>query len=256
MSHKENAKIICVTNQKGGVSKTTTTYNLSAEFALNGHKTLMIDLDGQASLTLSCGYNPLDFSMTMADVIDGSTDLKNIITHTDITDLDLAPASIKLVKSEVLMQTAFSREQILKSRLKSVSQYYEYIFIDCGPSLGILPINALAASDYVIIPTATNPMSTYALDDLMATIQQVAAINSNLKVLGTIATMFHTSTKIDREQLQYIKENTNLIGTIKYGTAASKGLEQGLPAVVACPNEDVAKQYKETALKIMQMVEE
>lgn len=248
-------KVISVINQKGGVGKTTTTYNLAAVLAGKGHRVLMIDNDGQASLTLACGFNPIDLDITMADVYIDNKKIANTVIETDVNNLDVAPATIKLTSAETLLINKYARENVLNKKLKEVSMNYDYVLIDNPPHLGLLTINSLIASDYVVVPCATNPLATYALEDLFNTIDEIKDINTKLKVLGVVATIYNKVAKLDNDELDYLRSNYEVIGIIKRSVDASKGLEQGLPAVQFNPKSDVSLQYKECAENILKAIE-
>lgn len=244
-------KTISILNQKGGVGKTTTTFNIATILANKGYKVLMIDHDGQASLTLACGFNPIEMEFNMSDVYSDKTDLLNMIIKTDIKNLDLASSHINLTSIETSLINELSRETILKRTLEKLENEYDYVLIDNPPHLGLLTINSLVASEYVLIPCSTNPLATYALPDLLDTIDEVKVINKELKVLGIVATMYNKATKIDNNELEYMKRNYNIVGIIKRSIDASKGLENGLSAYTINPKSDVSKQYFECTENIL-----
>ena len=170
-----NCKVIAVTNQKGGVGKTTTTANLGIGLAQQNKRVLLIDADAQGSLTLSLGYpKPDELPVTLADI------MQNVIDDTPIPDgsgilhhsegVDLLPANIELSGMEIRLINAMSRESVLRTYINAVKPHYDYILIDCMPSLGMMPINSLAAADSVIIPSQPSYLSAKGLDLLMQSI--------------------------------------------------------------------------------------
>ena len=183
-----NCKVIAVTNQKGGVGKTTTTANLGIGLARQNKRVLLIDADAQGSLTLSLGYpKPDELPVTLADI------MQNVIDDTPIPDgcgilhhgegVDLLPANIELSGMEIRLINAMSRESVLRTYIHAVKPHYDYILIDCMPSLGMMPINALAAADSVIIPSQPSYLSAKGLDLLMQSIAKVKRqINPKLKI--------------------------------------------------------------------------
>ena len=247
-------EIISVINQKGGVGKTTSTYNISTLLAKKGYKVLMIDNDGQASLTLACGYNPLDLDLTMSNVYVNNTNITDCILETEIENLDLAPSTIKLTMAETALINTFARETVIKSRLSEIGNDYDFVLIDNPPHLGLLTINSLVASDYVIIPCATNSLATYALEDLFNTIEGIKKINRHIKVLGIVATMFDKRTNIDKQELQYMKDKYSVVGVVKSSVDGSKGLSKGLPTVEVLPKSDVSLQYIECTENILKLI--
>ena len=190
-----NCKVIAVTNQKGGVGKTTTTANLGIGLAQQNKRVLLIDADAQGSLTLSLGYpKPDELPITLADI------MQNVIDDTPIPDgcgilhhgegVDLLPANIELSGMEIRLINAMSRESVLRTYINAVKPHYDYILIDCMPSLGMLPINSLAAADSVIIPSQPSYLSAKGLDLLMQSIAKVKRqINPRLKIDGILLTM-------------------------------------------------------------------
>ncbi len=154
-------KIIAIANQKGGVGKTTTTLNLGAAIAEKNKKVLLVDSDPQASLTISCGIEMKELEKSLYDAIieengEGENFVKGIIIRTKIKNVDLLPSNIDLSTAEIELMNMYDRERILKSILEPLKTYYDYILIDCPPSLGILTINALTAADEVIVPMVTD----------------------------------------------------------------------------------------------------
>lgn len=200
-----NCKVIAVTNQKGGVGKTTTTANLGIGLAQQNKRVLLIDADAQGSLTLSLGYpKPDELPITLADI------MQNVIDDTPIPDgcgilhhgegVDLLPANIELSGMEIRLINAMSRESVLRTYINAVKPHYDYILIDCMPSLGMMPINSLAAADSVIIPSQPSYLSAKGLDLLMQSIAKVKRqINPKLKIDGILFTMVDSRTNEAKE---------------------------------------------------------
>ena len=200
-----NCKVIAVTNQKGGVGKTTTTANLGIGLARQNKRVLLIDADAQGSLTLSLGYpKPDELPVTLADI------MQHVIDDAPIPDscgilhhgegVDLLPANIELSGMEIRLINAMSRESVLRTYIHAVKPHYDYILIDCMPSLGMMPINSLAAADSVIIPSQPSFLSAKGLDLLMQSIAKVKRqINPKLKIDGILFTMVDSRTNEAKE---------------------------------------------------------
>ena len=197
----EKCKIIAVTNQKGGVGKTTTTVNLGVGLAQQGKKVLLVDTDPQGSLTVSLGVkNPDELDTTISDLMQVVVDNGNLSPRDngilkDIEGVDLVPSNIGLSSFEVSLVNTMSREFVLRSYLGAVKRDYDYVLIDCMPSLGMLTINALAAADSVLIPCQANYLSTKGLKLLMGSVAKVRRqINPALKIDGILLTMVDSRT--------------------------------------------------------------
>ena len=206
-----NCKIIALTNQKGGVGKTTTTVNLGVSLAQKGKKVLLIDADAQANLTMSLGYSrPDDLSDTlssiMQDVIDDKPfDVQKAILHHE-EGVDLLPSNIELSGLEVRLINAISRESVLKTCINQVKEKYDIVLVDSMPSLGMLTINALAASDSIIIPTQPHYLSAKGLELLLHSVSKVRRqINSKLRIEGILMTMVMPRTNISKEITATVK---------------------------------------------------
>ena len=237
-------KVIAIANQKGGVAKTTTTHNLGAALAAAGKKVLLIDLDSQASLTISVGLEPLEMKRTIVDVLkkDGMPIQESIQQLTE--QLHIVTSIIDLAPMEMEMLSRASREKILDRALKPVREIYDFILIDCPPQLSILTINALSCADGVLIPVKTDYLAYRGLTQLQDTIQEVEElINPELQVLGVIATLYDTRVSDDREILALLKEEYNLVGVVKRLAVAKKGIYDGRAAVEQAPGSEIAKEY-------------
>lgn len=245
-------KVIAIANQKGGVAKTTTTHNLGVVLAAQGKRVLLIDLDSQASLTISVGLEPLEVEQTIVDVLrkEGLPLMEcvqrlNDRLHIVTSIIDLAPMEMELLSRA-------SREKILDRALRPVREQYDFILIDCPPQLSILTINALSCADGVVIPVKTDYLAYRGLTQLQDSIQEIQEmINPGLKVLGVIATLYDTRVADDREILALLRKEYNLLGVIKRLAVAKKGIYDGLAAVEQAPNSDLAREYVAIAEMIM-----
>ena len=209
----KKATIIAVVNQKGGTGKTTTTENLGVGLALEGKKVLLVDTDLQASLTVSLGNPyPDDLSSTLSDLMGKIMMEKPIVPSEGIIHhpegVDLMPANIELSGMEVALVNAMSRETILRQYLDTVKQNYDYILLDCMPSLGMLTVNALAAADNVLIPVQAAYLPAKGLEQLLETINKVKRqINPKLRIEGILLTMVDNRTNYSKDISNLIRES-------------------------------------------------
>lgn len=256
-------EIFAIANQKGGVTKTTTTYNLAAGLAMRGKKVLMVDLDSQASLTISAGLEPLEFSdrtiaEALQDIIDRKatkSSIKNYLYKIpDFDSLYIIPSIIDLAVTESKMANAISREHILSRLLNGLSDDFDYCLIDCAPSLGILTINALTAANQVVIPCKTDYLAYRGMRELMNTIETVQELlNKNLKVFGVIATL-KERTKDDENVLEQIKEEYEILAVIRKSVSVREAIYEGVPIMASSGKNAVAKEIREEYTKIVDKI--
>lgn len=203
------AVIIAVANQKGGVAKTTTVHALAEAWSESGKRVLMVDLDPQACLTFANGFDPDELEMSLHDVLLGRTGAADVLVDTDFASL--LPSSIDVAGAEVHLLTRTGREFVLARALKSVTANYDYVLIDCGPSLGILTINGLTAADHVAIPFQCDTLSHRGVGQLLDTVNDVRSYtNDGLRVLGGIATLFDGRTRLAHQVLDAVQESHGL----------------------------------------------
>ena len=204
----KRATIIALTNQKGGVGKTTTTINLGACLVETGRKVLLVDFDPQGSLSVGLGINPHTLERSIYNLLlSREFSPEEVITESSTPGLDILPANIDLSAAEVQLVSEVAREQTLQRVLNKLRSQYDYILIDCAPSLGLLTINALTASDWVIMPLELEFFALRGIALLTDTIDKVQdRLNPDLKVLGLLGTMYDSRTLHAREVLERIVE--------------------------------------------------
>ncbi len=236
--------IISVANQKGGVAKTTSVFNMGVELARRGKRVLMVDFDAQASLSICSGLEPYEYEKNIVSVIRDGLDANECIVPLK-DNLYIITSDIALAAQEMALVVRTMRELVLQKALEKVKDVYDYILIDCPPQLSILTINALSASDRVIIPCKTDYLSYRGLEQLNDTVDVIRAeVNRKLEVLGIIATLYEQKVKDDRDVLEFLEEKGNVIAVVKKLAIAKKGIYSGMAVVEQDAKNDIAMAYK------------
>ena len=226
-------KKVCIFNQKGGVGKTTTNINLCASLAMEGYKVLTIDIDPQGNTTSGLGLDKRNLEMSMYDVITSDASLKEVILKSELVqNLDIAPSTMELAGAEVEVIGKENREVILANKIKEVEDDYDFIFIDCPPSLGILTINALTSVESVLIPIQCEFYALEGVGQLINTIKLVKkSLNKDLEIEGVVMTMYDYRTNLSNEVFEEVKNffnekvyNTTISRNIRLAEAPSFGL--------------------------------
>lgn len=253
MSHAILMKTFTIVNQKGGVAKTTTTFNIAAYLAANHKSVLMIDLDPQASLTVSAGISPEIYGLdNVCQLFNRKPQTANYAITVDSTSqytadrLYIVPSSIDLAKTEMDIFSRTSRERLLRKALQQIEPLFDYCFIDCPPNLGMLTINALTAADQVLVPTKPEYLSYRGLTALFETISEIHeddALNPELQIKGVIVTLYQKIIKDQRGMLELIKENYNVLGIVKQSADVYRSIDAGIPVVFSKPKSEAAAAY-------------
>jgi chromosome partitioning protein len=246
------AKVIAFTNQKGGVAKTTTTLNLAAAFVEGGRRTLCVDLDPQANLTMSQGIDPDSLEMSMYDVLVHRASIREVIRRREV---DVACASIDLAGAEIAMSTMIGRERSLEKALAPVKEDYDFVFIDTPPSLGLLTINALTAADKVIVPVQCEYLSMRGLVQLQNTLSMIREnLNPDVEIEGILPTLVDNRTVHAKEAIEILEENfgdrvfaTRIRKTIRFAEAPVKGTS----VLKYDPDGVAAESYRELAKEVL-----
>lgn len=203
-------RIIAIANQKGGVGKSTTAINLSACLAETGKKVLTIDIDPQGNTTSGLGIDKNAAETTLYELLLGETDLEQCVIKNVVENLDLIPSNMNLSGAEIELVGIEEREYILRNAIRRVKDVYDYIVMDCPPSLSMLTINALTAADSVLVPIQCEYYALEGLSQLIHTIELVQdRLNENLKIEGVVFTMYDARTNLSLEVVENVKENLN-----------------------------------------------
>jgi chromosome partitioning protein len=245
-------RVISFANQKGGVAKTTTTLNLGVAFAEQGLKVLLVDLDPQGNLTMSQGMNPDAIERSMFDVLVHRLPLQEVIHHAEV---DLAVSSIDLAGAELALSSMIGRERALEKALTVVKDGYDYVLIDTPPSLGLLTINALVASNGVIVPVQCEYLSLRGLVQLENTLSMIREnLNPHVEIEGILPTMYDSRTLHSREAVEILQENfgdlvfdTKIRKTVRYAEAPVKGTS----VLKYDPSGSAAEAYRELAKEVL-----
>lgn len=201
------AYVISIVNQKGGVGKTTTAVNLSAFLAKKRKRVLMIDLDPQGNATSGFGFDKMELKNTVYDLLVNDEEITNVILPTQVKNVDMCPTNINLAGAEVELVSAISRETILKNAIDTVRDQYDYVIIDCAPSLGLLTINALAACDGVIVPIQGEYYALEGLTQLIDTINMIRKkLNPKIGITGVVITMHDSRTQLTKQVVEEVQK--------------------------------------------------
>ncbi len=201
-------KVISIANQKGGVGKTTSAINLAASLAVLEHKVLLIDADPQANATSGVGFDVKNVKTSIYECVVDDVDPRNIILHTNTPNFDLIPSHIDLVGAEIEMLNLPNREKILKQVIEKVRNDYDFILIDCSPSLGLITVNALTASDSIIIPVQCEYFALEGLGKLLNTIKIIQSrLNPDLQIEGFLLTMYDARLNLSNQVYDEVKRH-------------------------------------------------
>ena len=252
-------KIISIANQKGGVGKTTTTVNLSAILAKKGKKILLIDADPQGNATSGIGMDK-EVELSTYDLLVGEEKTVDIIKETEIKNLSICPSNLNLAGAEVQLVSMMSREQRLKEKLDQVKEQFDYIFIDCPPSLGLITLNAFTASTSVLIPVQCEYYALEGLGQLINTVELVKKhLNKELYIEGALLTMYDIRTNLSNQVVKEVKRyfNNRVYKTvIPRNVRVSEAPSYGLPITIYDPHSKGARSYEKFGREFLRIAED
>lgn len=248
-------RIIAVTNQKGGVGKTTTTVNLSACLATLGKRVLLVDIDPQGNASSGVGVKKGELESCIYDVLIDDENVRDVIQQTSLENLYVVPATISLAGAEVELVSTISREHRLKKALLPVKEHFDYIFIDCPPSLGLLTINALTAADAIIIPVQCEYYALEGLSQLLSTVRLVQKhLNKKLEIDGVLLTMLDARTNLGLQVIEEVKkyfQDKVYKSIIPRNVRLSEAPSHGKPIITYDPKSRGAELYLELAREVI-----
>lgn len=247
--------VIAVANQKGGVGKTTSVLNIGSMLAIAGKKTLVIDLDPQGSLSICFGIREQGGNQNMYHVLCKGAAIENIIIPVR-ENLDLAPADIRLSAADIELSAKLGRESALSRVLAKVKGRYDYVLIDCQPSLSLLPVNALCAADGIVVPVTPEFLSYMGLELLFDTLGQLKdVIGKEIAVLGLVVTMYDGRTKHAQEALAALTNRWDILGTVSRSIAVQDATLSAKPIADYAAQNKAALEYEEITKNIIRVTE-
>ena len=241
-------KIVSIANQKGGVGKTTTSINLSTILAKKGKKVLMIDADPQGNASSGVGIDRDEIDLSVYDILINDSTLEEVVKKTNIKNLDICPSNINLAGAEVELVSMMSREHRLKGKIDVIKNNYDYIIIDCPPSLGLITLNAFTASDSVLIPVQCEYYALEGLGQLLNTISLVKKhLNKDIEIEGALLTMYDIRTNLSNQVVKEVKKYFNdkvYKNVIPRNVKLSEAPSYGMPISIYDPRSKGAKSYE------------